>query len=132
MNLPAPPAPDPADPVDPADAALERALHAWAAPALPDDGFTLAVLQRVARARTGLAPADALQRLRVQQQQQARQLRRSGWGLALGVALAMAWLLATTGWAEGSAGGAVPWLLWLGAALAGSAGAVAWLLQQAD
>jgi len=49
---------------------------------------------------------------------------RSGWGLALGVALALAWLLA--------AGGSVPWMLWLGAALAGTTGALAWLTQQAD
>lgn len=125
--------PDPSTP-DPADDALERALRAWAAPPLPDDGFTQAVLRRVAQARApaGLAPADALQRLRDRQQLQARQLRRSGWGLGLGVALAMAWLLVTSGWAAGPAGSAVPWLLWVGAALAGSAGAVAWLLQQTD
>lgn len=125
--------PDPS-PADPADAALERALCAWAAPPLSDDGFTQAVLQRVARARasTGITPADALQRLRTRQQQQVRQLRRSGWGLGLGAAVAMAWLLAGGAGSGAAAGSAVPWLLWLGAALAGSAGALAWLVQQAD
>ena len=128
MNLPGPPS------IDPADDALEHALLAWVAPPLPDGGFTQGVLQRVAlsRVRTGIAPAEALHSLRAQQLQQARQLRRSGWGLALGVALALAWLLAASGWPGGLAGGAAPWMLWLGAALAGSTGAVAWLTQQAD
>ncbi len=131
MNLPGPP---PTGPSDPADDLLERALRAWAAPALPDDGFTQAVLQRVAgvRARQGMAPADAVQWLRARQQREARQLQLTGAGLVLGVAVALAWLLASAGWPAGPAATATPWLLWLGAALAGSAGAVAWLVQQLD
>lgn len=123
---------------DPADDALARALRAWAAPTLPDDGFTEAVLQRVAqdRAAPGLAPAEALQRLHLRQRRQARRLRRSGWGLGLGLAVALAWLLAwMLAGGDGSAlaaGGAAPWWLWLGMALTGSAGATAWLAQQGD
>lgn len=127
MTLPEPPT------AHPADDALARTLRAWVAPDLPDDGFTAAVLRRVAqdRAHAGVAPADALQRLRSRQRHQARCLRRSGWGLGLGLALAVAWLLATGGGA-GAPGSGVPWGLWLGAALAGTCGAVAWLVQQTD
>lgn len=131
MTLPDPPR---TGATDAADDALERALRAWAAPTLPDDGFTQAVLQRVARlrGRPGLAPHDALQWLRVRQQQEARQLRLTGAGLALGVAVALTWLLVSAGGPGAGAATSAPWMLWLGAALAGSAGAVAWLLQSLD
>ena len=131
MNLPETPSTDPAEW---ADDPLERALRAWAAPALPDDGFTLAVLQRVAQARgrPGLAPADALQQLQARQRREQRQLRRSGMGLLLGLVVALVWLLTFPGASGGQADMAAPWMLWLGAALAGSAGALAWLTQQTD
>jgi len=131
MNRPETPSTDPAEW---ADDPLERALRAWAAPALPDDGFTLAVLQRVAQARgrPGLAPADALQQLQARQRREQRQLRRSGVGLLLGLAVAFVWLLASLATPGGQTDMAAPWLLWLGAALAGSAGALAWLTQQVD
>jgi ferric-dicitrate binding protein FerR (iron transport regulator) len=126
--------PPDAHPSDPAADPLEQALRAWAAPPLADDGFTQAVLRRVAlaRGRPGLAPADALQQLQARQRQEARRLRRSGLGLLLGMAMALAWLLASAGSPGGQADMAAPWMLWLGAALAGSAGALAWLTQAID
>jgi hypothetical protein len=119
---------------DPAGAALDQALRAWAAPALPDDGFTQAVLRRVAtaRTRTGLAPAEAWQRLQTNCQHAARQARLTGLGLLLGLLVALAWLMAGVPVQPGGAAAPWPWALWLGAALAGTAGAVAWLVQQVD
>ena len=116
------------------DDALERTLQGWAAPDVPDDGFTLGVLQRVARwrSRPGLQPAEAWQRVLARQQQMARQARYTGLGLTLGLALTAVWLLAIGPEPVGRLSVAGPWSLVLASALAGLAGATAWLTQWSD
>lgn len=122
-------------PVEPTgDDPLERALQGWAAPGLPDDGFTLGVLQRVARwrSRPGLQPADAWQRLLAHRRRVARQARYTGLGLGLGLAVAAVWLLAIGREPAGLFSVAGPWALVLASALGGLAGATAWLTQWSD
>lgn len=127
--------PDWSSPNEPADNdALERALQGWAAPGVPDDGFTLGVLQRVARwrSRPGLEPGDAWKRLLAHQQRMARQARYTGLGLTLGLAVAAVWLLAIGPEPVGLLSVAGPWALVLASAMAGLAGAAAWLAQWSE
>lgn len=127
MNSPSPP-----DGTAPADAGLDQALSAaLALPALPDDGFSAAVLRRVQALQgarwLGADEAQALVRARQRRSRVLAQSSRVGLGVGLGMALAWA------GWTGGGVAAVDgPWSVAGLAVLGGAAVALALLHQATD